>query len=76
MRTRRDIEFKGWGIGSLKRDFTVPAGTPLGPTPVNPRGKGAENYWVDRFDWIKNDAILLHDAIHYGIRVDAKDATP
>ena len=48
----------------------IPAGTALEAAPVNGDGSGTGEYWICGFDWIPAwDAMLRHDAKHYGIRV-------
>ena len=70
MKTNKEITYKG---------YTVPAGTRV--TPMHRTGSAAEGpqkYWVDEFAWTEKatgfkDSLLKHDAVHYGIVVDAAD---
>ena len=71
LRTKHDVDVT-WQHGAIPHTVKVPAGTPVRQAGYN--NQDGPVYWAENLrSFLKPGSIEMHDAIHYGVCIEAKD---
>ena len=71
LKTKHDVAVT-WQHGTIPYTVKVPAGTPVRPAGYNNQD-GPVYRARNLHSFLKPDSIEMHDAVHYGVCIDAKD---